>query len=90
MSGHARLQLKTSILLALMVVLGPLGDVFLGKGMRQIGNAPGMKVSGAIGRKQDIAHRGDTAERGDGSNAERKPKLEIEYRGRHQGLSRTV
>jgi drug/metabolite transporter (DMT)-like permease len=41
MSGHARLQLKTSILLALMVVLGPLGDVFLGKGMRQIGNAPG-------------------------------------------------
>jgi drug/metabolite transporter (DMT)-like permease len=42
MSGHARLHLKTAILLALMVVLGPLGDVCLGKGMRQIGTAPGL------------------------------------------------
>ncbi|HXW17583.1 MAG TPA: EamA family transporter [Candidatus Acidoferrales bacterium] len=43
MSGHARLHLKTAILLALMVLLGPLGDVCLGKGMRQIGRAPGLE-----------------------------------------------
>ncbi|MFZ0634090.1 MAG: EamA family transporter [Candidatus Acidiferrales bacterium] len=41
MKNHARLQLKTSILIFLMVVFGPLGDVFLGKGMRQVGSMPG-------------------------------------------------
>lgn len=41
MSIRARLQLKTSILLLLMVLLGPLGDMFLGKGMRQLGSLPG-------------------------------------------------
>jgi drug/metabolite transporter (DMT)-like permease len=35
--AHGGLHLKTIIFLLLMVVFGPLGDVFLGKGMRELG-----------------------------------------------------
>jgi len=41
MTHHARLHFKTSVLVTLMVLFGPLGDVFLGKGMRQLGAIPG-------------------------------------------------
>jgi drug/metabolite transporter (DMT)-like permease len=41
MNGRARLQVKTWTLLFLMIIFGPLGDVFLGKGMRQLGSVPG-------------------------------------------------
>jgi drug/metabolite transporter (DMT)-like permease len=34
---HGGLHLKTIVFLLLMVVFGPLGDVFLGKGMRELG-----------------------------------------------------
>jgi drug/metabolite transporter (DMT)-like permease len=36
-SQHGGLHLKTIVFLFLMVVFGPLGDVFLGKGMRELG-----------------------------------------------------
>ena len=34
---HGGLHLKTIVFLLLMVFFGPLGDVFLGKGMRELG-----------------------------------------------------
>ncbi|MFZ0970146.1 MAG: EamA family transporter [Candidatus Acidiferrales bacterium] len=34
--------MKTWALLLLMITFGPLGDIFLGKGMRQVGSAPEM------------------------------------------------
>ena len=37
MTSPAGLRLKTFLLLSLMVVFGPLGDVLLGKGMKRIG-----------------------------------------------------
>ena len=43
MSGASRTHLKTWILLALMITFGPLGDIFLGKGMRQLGGAPDLR-----------------------------------------------
>jgi len=39
MSSSEGLHLKTYILLLIMSVFGPLGDVFLGKGMRAVGSA---------------------------------------------------
>jgi drug/metabolite transporter (DMT)-like permease len=35
--AHGGLHLKTIVFLLLMVVFGPLGDVLLGKGMRELG-----------------------------------------------------
>ena len=37
------LHLKTAILIVVMVSVAPLGDMFLGKGMKQIGEFPGWK-----------------------------------------------
>ena len=37
MSVQKRLRTKTLVLLGLMILFGPLGDVLLGKGMKQIG-----------------------------------------------------
>jgi len=37
MKAHAGFHSKTYILILLMVILGPLGNVFLGKGMKGIG-----------------------------------------------------
>ena len=43
MSGPARTHVKTWVLLVLMVTFGPLGDIFLGKGMRQLGGSPELR-----------------------------------------------
>jgi drug/metabolite transporter (DMT)-like permease len=40
MKSNRRLHLKTFVLILLMVVFGPLGDVLLSKGMKQIGALP--------------------------------------------------
>lgn len=37
MKPHAGLRLKTHLLILLMIVFGPLGDVLLSKGMKRIG-----------------------------------------------------
>jgi drug/metabolite transporter (DMT)-like permease len=37
MKAHEGLRLKTSILILIMVSVAPLGDMFLGKGMKQVG-----------------------------------------------------
>ncbi len=36
-SSHHRLRLKTYILIAVMIIAGPLGNTLLGKGMKQVG-----------------------------------------------------
>lgn len=45
MKSHQALHLKTSILILIMISVAPLGDTFLGKGMKQVGRmtswAPG-------------------------------------------------
>jgi drug/metabolite transporter (DMT)-like permease len=43
-SSHG-LHLKTVILIVIMVSVAPLGDIFLGKGMKQIGPMPGWAPS---------------------------------------------
>ena len=43
MSGASRTHLKTWVLLVLMITFGPLGDIFLGKGMRQLGGSPELR-----------------------------------------------
>jgi len=40
MTAAPALHLKTAILIAIMVSVAPLGDMFLGKGMKQIGPMP--------------------------------------------------
>lgn len=40
MTSAPVLHLKTSILIVIMVSIAPLGDMFLGKGMKQIGPMP--------------------------------------------------
>jgi drug/metabolite transporter (DMT)-like permease len=37
MTSHKPLHLKTSILILIMISVAPLGDMFLGKGMKQVG-----------------------------------------------------
>jgi len=37
MKSHRALHLKTSILILIMIFVAPLGDTFLGKGMKQVG-----------------------------------------------------
>ena len=43
MTSSRGLHLKTIALIVVMVSVAPLGDVFLGKGMKQIGAFPGWK-----------------------------------------------
>lgn len=38
MTPHKRLHLKTFLMIAVMVIAGPLGNVLLGKGMRHMGD----------------------------------------------------
>jgi drug/metabolite transporter (DMT)-like permease len=40
MTPHKRFHLKTYLLIAVMVIAGPLGNVLLGKGMKHIGTFP--------------------------------------------------
>lgn len=47
------MQLKTVVLLALMVVMGPVGDILISKGMKQVGeirSTQPMELLNAIGR----------------------------------------
>src|SRR5579862_9903452 len=40
MTPHRFLHLKTYLFIAVMIIAGPLGNVLLGKGMKQIGKFP--------------------------------------------------
>jgi len=48
MKPSAGLHLKTYLLISLMVIFGPLGNVLLGKGMKRIGAASIGTTTGAI------------------------------------------
>ncbi|MGA7623674.1 MAG: hypothetical protein WB630_03985 [Candidatus Acidiferrales bacterium] len=48
MSSSEDLHLKTFILLLIMSIFGPLGDVFLGKGMRAVGSIATRAPAGAF------------------------------------------
>jgi uncharacterized membrane protein len=48
MKPSAGLHLKTYLLISLMVIFGPLGNVLLGKGMKRIGTASIGTTTGAI------------------------------------------
>ncbi len=45
MTSSSGLHFKTAILIVVMVSVAPLGDMFLGKGMKQIGAMPGWAPS---------------------------------------------
>ena len=45
MTSSSGLHFKTAILIVVMVSVAPLGDMFLGKGMKQIGAMPGWSPS---------------------------------------------
>ena len=49
MKSSADLHFKTYLLICLMVIFGPLGNVFLGKGMKQLGASSAGPALGAIG-----------------------------------------
>src|SRR5579862_1697109 len=49
MKTSADLHFKTYLLICLMVIFGPLGNVFLGKGMKQFGPSSAGSVAGVIG-----------------------------------------
>jgi len=49
MKTSADLHFKTYFLIFLMVIFGPLGNVFLGKGMKQLGASSAGPALGAIG-----------------------------------------
>jgi drug/metabolite transporter (DMT)-like permease len=40
MTPHRSLHLKTYLLIAVMIIAGPLGNVLLGKGMKHVGELP--------------------------------------------------
>lgn len=44
MSAPTGVQLRTHFMILLMVILGPLGNVFLGRGMKQIGSVTALNV----------------------------------------------
>jgi len=39
MESHKHLQFKTFVMILIMIIAGPLGNVMLGKGMKTVGNA---------------------------------------------------
>ena len=49
MKSSANLHFKTYLLICLMVIFGPLGNVFLGKGMKELGASSAEPALGAIG-----------------------------------------
>lgn len=49
MESHKRLQFKTFIMILIMIIAGPLGNVLLGKGMKNVGS---MTVASA----SDLVH----------------------------------
>jgi uncharacterized membrane protein len=48
MKSSSRLHLKTYLLISLMVIFGPLGNVLLGKGMKRIGTVSIGTIAGAV------------------------------------------
>ncbi len=51
MTSHKRLRLKTFLLLLVMIIAGPLGNLMLGKGMKSIG-----KITTKISSPSDLIH----------------------------------
>ena len=51
MTSHKRLHLKTFLLLLVMIIAGPLGNLMLGKGMKNIG-----KITTKISSPSDLIH----------------------------------
>jgi len=49
MKSSVGLHIKTYLLISLMVIFGPLGNVLLGKGMKRIGAVDLETASGAVG-----------------------------------------
>lgn len=49
MESHKRLQFKTFIMILIMIIAGPLGNVLLGKGMKNVGSMTIVSIS-------DLAH----------------------------------
>ncbi|HWS95509.1 MAG TPA: hypothetical protein VN620_03410 [Candidatus Methylomirabilis sp.] len=49
MNSHKRLQFKTFVMILIMIIAGPLGNVLLGKGMQSVGTA-------AIHSAADLVH----------------------------------
>ena len=49
MDSHKRLQFKTFVLILIMIIAGPLGNVLLGKGMQSVGST-------AVHSASDLAH----------------------------------
>jgi hypothetical protein len=49
MKSSSGLHIKTYLLISLMVIFGPLGNVLLGKGMKRIGTVEIASASGAVG-----------------------------------------
>jgi len=45
MDSHKRLQFKTFVMILIMIIAGPLGNVLLGKGMQSVGSASIASVS---------------------------------------------
>jgi hypothetical protein len=58
MKSSAGLHIKTYLLISLMVVFGPLGNVLLGKGMKRIGAVELGTASGALGVLERILTSG--------------------------------
>ena len=58
MTSSRALHFKTNLMILLMVVFGPLGNLLLGKGMKQLGATPAWTL-GAIARFVDmVLHSG--------------------------------
>jgi uncharacterized membrane protein len=51
MTSHKRLHLKTYLLILIMIIAGPLGNLMLGKGMKSIG-----KVTTKISSPAELVH----------------------------------
>jgi len=51
MTSHKRLHLKTYLLILVMIIAGPLGNLMLGKGMKNIG-----KVTTKISSSGELVH----------------------------------
>jgi len=51
MTSHKRLHLKTYLLILIMIIAGPLGNLMLGKGMKNVG-----KITTKISSPGDFVH----------------------------------
>jgi uncharacterized membrane protein len=58
MKNSSDLHFKTYLLICVMVIFGPLGNVFLGKGMKQMGASGGTGALGAVGLVSHVLSSG--------------------------------